>query len=311
MRCIRKNPLLWGLLLCSTEWACSRPSAHAVGPEKEATRPAGYGKSDVAAQSASLGSLRPTAVSECERAIADVHDPRVVISEDENERLGLVCFGKAARYICPRSDGSACRGRLRVLVNESGEPLEQRFRQGRLCSENTMLYGCKSNSGSETIPFIHTNPIEFTASGLALVGEEHRDDAQQGGYFYVDSRYDQKLEALTVDGIPEPWLPLNVVRYRKEGKIGFLDLRNGIITGPVFNSAFSFYQSQGRTLVCKDCHPMRWDACAPPEAQCTGTAYLINEHGKRLLEKPSEHYAEYWWCERRPGEKLMAPSVCQ
>ena len=241
--------------------------------------------------------------SECKKVISDT-DPRTLVSESGNESLGLVCFGKAARYFCPRDDGPACRDRFRVLVAESGEPLEQKFRQGRLCSGATALYGCNRKGGGEIIPFIHSNPIEFTSSGFALVAEEPRADIGQGGYFYVDSRYEEKLEALMIEGIPEPWLPLNVVRYRKDGKIGFLDLRSGKVTRPIFNSAFSFYDGNGRALVCEDCHPMRWDECAPPAAQCSGTAYLIDERGKKLKEKPSERYAEYWRCKRRPGERI-------
>jgi hypothetical protein len=118
---------------------------------------------------------------------------------------------------------------------------------------------------------------------------------------------------LTLDGIPEPWLPLNVVRYEKDGKIGFLDFRSGIITRPIFNSAFSFNGGEGKTLVCEDCHPQRWDVCAPPEAHCSGTAYLIDERGKRLKEKPSENYKEYWWCKRQPGTRFETgdDSLCQ
>jgi hypothetical protein len=169
-----------------------------------------------------------------------------------------------------------------------------------------VLYGCNRKGGGEVIPFIHSAPIEFTPSGFALVAEEYREDTGQGGYFYVDSRYEQKTEALTIDGIPEPWLPLNVVRYRKDGKIGFLDLMRGKITGPIFGSAFSFYESEGRTLVCEDCHPKRWDVCPPPEAQCSGTAYLIDELGRRLREKPGERYIEYWWC-KKPRNERLAP----
>lgn len=99
-------------------------------------------------------------------------------------------------------------------------------------------------------------------------------------------------------------MPLNVVRYRKGEKIGFLDLRSGIVTGPSFDSALSFYDGNGRTLVCEDCDPRRWDVCAPPEAHCTGTAYLIDEQGKKLTEKPAERYAEYWWCKRHPGKRF-------
>jgi hypothetical protein len=170
-----------------------------------------------------------------------------------------------------------------------------------------LLHGCNRKDGTEVIPFIHSYPIEFTPSGYALVVEEYRKDAQQGGYFYVDARYEEKLEASNIEGIPEPWLPLDVVQYRKGGKIGFLDLRRGKVTGPIFNGAFSFSDGDGRTLVCEDCRPGRWDACAPVEAQCTGTAYLIDQGGKRLKEKPAESYAEYWWCRRHPGQRFVPP----
>lgn len=304
-----KTGWFWSAVLCAAGWACSRSSAHTVVPVKEPPRPDGQSTWDGGASKIST-SPRPSQSSECKEALDKGFDPRALISEDVNESLGLVCFGKDARYFCPRDDGPACRDRVRVLVDESGEPLEQQFRGGRLCSSRQLLYGCNRKGGGEVIPFIHVHPIEFTASGFALVGEEYREDRQQGGYFYVDSRYEQKFEALTLDGIPEPWLPLNVVRYRKDGKIGFLDLRSGIVTPPFFNSAFSFNGGKGRTLVCEDCHPERWGVCPPPEAQCSGTAYLIDEQGKRLKEKPSEDYKEYWWCKRRPGKRLE-DSACQ
>jgi hypothetical protein len=125
-------------------------------------------------------------ISVC-KPILDAGDyPGALASESTNESLGLACFGKAARFVCPRDDGGACRERFRVLVNERGEPSEQQFRQSRLCSGVSALYGCERKGGAEVIPFIHSKPIEFTPSGFALVAEEYRDDLRQGGYFYVE-----------------------------------------------------------------------------------------------------------------------------
>lgn len=267
-------------------------------------RPKGPGTSTAAAPSSLTVTPQRSETVECRPGHRWTRDSHAVVSEVENERLGLVCFGKTARYVCPEDDGAECGDRFRVLVDESGEPVEEQFRQGRLCSGVTMLYGCNRKGGGEVVPFIHSYPIEFTPSGFALAEEEYREDLGRGGYSYVDSHYEQIVEALAIDGIPEPWLPLSVVRYRKDGKIGFLDLRSGKVTGAIFNAAFSFYDSGGRTLVCEDCNPKRWDECPPPEAECSGTAYLINEQGKRLKEKPSERYPEYWWCKRHRGQRF-------
>jgi hypothetical protein len=297
----------WFWCACVAGVACARSSIHTASPVADSPHPQAQGTSTGAALSSLLATQQALEPTECKPIASAAHDPGAVVSESENERLGLVCSAKAARYVCPRDDGRDCRDRFRVLVDEKGEPLEQQFRRSHWCIGTPVLYGCNRKGGGEVIPFIHSEPIEFTPSGFALVAEEYREDTQQGGYFYVDSHYEQKLEALTIDGIPEPWLPLSVVRYRKDGKIGFLNLRSGKITDSIFKGAFSFYESSGRTLVCEDCQPKRWDVCAPPEAQCSGTAYLIDERGKRLSEKPSERYAEYWWCKRHRGEKFQPP----
>ena len=303
---------MWSALLSTAGFACSGQPTYRAAPVNEPARAEPHSRVDGPAAIATSEPAQLLEIVEC-KSTYELRDPMEPVSEDENEKLGLVCFGKPARYFCPRDDGPRCGERFLVLVDESGEPLEEQFRHGRLCNRKKLLYGCNRKDGNEFIPFIHTQRIEFTPSGFALMAEEYRSDKQQGGYFYADSRYDQKLEAATIDCIPEPLLPLNTVRYEKDGKIGFLDLRKGIVTPPMFNGAYSFWNGQGRTLVCEDCHPMRWSLCAPPEAQCTGTAYLIDEQGRRIREKPSEEYVEYWRCKRRPGEKLdlRNDSACQ
>ncbi len=311
----------WLWCACMAGIGCSRPSIHTAAPitgsprlERQDTSEAGPSPAS-STRSRKAGATRSNVPeplqlsesSECTPINDAAQYARFLASDSANDSVGLVCFAKPARYVCPRDDGSACHDRFRVLVGENGEPLEQRFHQSRLCNGASSLYGCNRKGGGEVIPFIHSEPIEFTPSGFALVAEEFREDTHQGGYFYVDSRYEQKVEALTIEGVAESLLPLSVVRYRKDGKIGFLDLRSGKITDPIFNAAFSFYASGGRTLVCEDCDPKRWEECAPPEAQCSGTAYLIDERGKRLREKPSEHYAEYWWCKRHRGQRFKPP----
>jgi len=312
MRHLRGARWLWCAWVAGM--ACSQPSIHTAAPvlptaapTADSRRSPGKGTRAVAAPSSLAATPQPPEASECDPVDDSARYAGEVASYAANDSLGLVCFGKAARYVCPRDDGSACRDRFRVLVDENGEPLEQQFRESRLCTGGDKLYGCARKGGGEVIPFIHREPIEFTPSGFALVAEEYRDDTGQGGYFYVDSRYEQKAEALTIEGLPEPLLPLGVVRYRKDGKIGFLDLRSGNVTGPIFNAAIGFYKGEGRTLVCEDCDPKRWDECAPSAARCTGTAYLIDERGRRLRDKPSEHYAEYWWCKRHPGQRFPRP----
>ncbi len=64
----------------------------------------------------------------------------------------------------------------------------------------TELYGCNRKGGGEVIPFIHSEPIQFIPSGFALVAEVVRGDLRQGGYFYVDARYEQKTRSLDDGG---------------------------------------------------------------------------------------------------------------
>lgn len=206
----------------------------------------------------------------------------------ELNAFGLKCFEKPARDVAP------CSG------EPESDPLEY-------------LYGCTDESDEEVIPFIHRHPIQFTRSGFAVV--QQRFCGTQGGWYYVDAKYEQKFEAVTVEAAPDSQALadpsgastkfLDVVRFKEDGKIGYLDLRNGAVVSPRFDSAFMF--SNGTALVCEGCHPERWAQCAPPEAHCTGEAYLIDEKGQRLGQTPEKYHHEYWWCRRNPGKPYTPP----
>lgn len=298
---------LWPVLALGT-YACFNPPGDEMTP---ARTPAAVStetrRDEVAPNLETSRSHRPLDFHiDCDSA------PRVgppdPLSKRWNEQFGLTCGGRPARYVCPIKGRAGCFQRFLVPVDEKGEPLDERFRDNYLCGEGE-LHGCTDAHGREVIPFIHSTPILFTASGYALVKEERLPGERQGEYFYINARYEQRLKAMTVDCIPEPWLPLEVVRYEVGGKIGFLNLNSGMVTPPRFDAAYSFYgvagEPTGRTLVCVGCDPQRWTQCAPPEAHCTGTAFMIDEHGNRLDRQPDEEFVEYWWCKRNPGKKFV------
>jgi len=182
------------------------------------------------------------------------------------------------------------------------------------------LHGCDDAQGREVVPFIHRTefgkfPAMFFRSGFALVQEEpDLGEKCPYGWYYIDSTYSRKLAALGLEGVPDIWLPesersqelLRIGRYRENGRVGFLDIDRGIITEAKFGAALSFHggdEALNETLVCEGCHPARWSICPPPEAYCTGTAYLIDRSGKRLKKEPGRGYEEYWWCKKHPGRK--------
>ncbi len=174
---------------------------------------------------------------------------------------------------------------------------------GLTCRPSKTGYGCTDASGRVVVPFFHHSPISFTQSGFALVGAPSYS-------YYVDTKYERRLRAQFIEHVPDA-SDVPVVRYQKDGKTGFLDLRRGIVTPPKFGSAFRF--ENGNALVCLGCSTQRWDQCAPREADCTGDAFLIDETGKRLSEDPDRDFGEYWWCREHPGKRspgFSDPGYC-
>src|SRR5688572_22978312 len=91
---------LAGALLGVPGWACSPTSTHTATPVRSWSRSAAPGAIGVAIPGGIGAPAQLPEQSECKLALGD-SDPRTVASDDENERLGLVCFGKPARYVCP------------------------------------------------------------------------------------------------------------------------------------------------------------------------------------------------------------------
>ncbi len=235
--------------------------------------------------------------------------PPPVVDAVPNE-FGLRCYGKPAANHCseppPQFD-----------VDEQGNAKQAELPWEAICGK-TILYGCDDERGKEIVPFIHRRefggyPVKFFPSGFALVEETYGPN-EEGGWFFINATYTKRLMALTVEAVPDVWQLVapdwkdfvHIGRYSENGRIGFLDLNKGIITPAKFTAAFSFSGSDGmrkEVLVCEDCHPRRWDYCAPREAYCSGNAYVIGRDGKRLKKQPDKEWWEYWWCKAHPGRK--------
>jgi len=211
-----------------------------------------------------------------------------------NAAVGLNCFGKRARYTCDEDEAA----RRLVLVDERGDPLDERFRDKLLCLEKE-LYGCEDLKGREVVPFIHSQnfgvgPFKFGRAGFALAAEYELPQGRNYYYYYINTTYTKRFKAETVEAIPDIWLfdeetrePLTIGRYTVGGLTGFLDVDRGILTPPKFEAVSPFWSnSQEKTLVCEGCHPGRSGPCPPPQPDCRGEAYFIDRNGKRLPELP-------------------------
>lgn len=163
-------------------------------------------------------------------------------------------------------------------------------RQGLVCSDTPAGAGCTNKQGAVVVPFMYaivecceSGRLYFAESGLALV--LHPKD----GWVYIDRHNRRFGQALTLDARPDEVFG-GFARFRAaNGKIGYLDQKRHVVIPPRYDSAFPFARCTAK--VCVGCHPDRWDQDAPPEAECTGEAFMIDESGKRLKEKlPDDEY---------------------
>src|SRR4051812_13667265 len=105
----------WFWCACVAGVACARSSTHTAQPVADSPHRQGQGTSAGAALSSGPATQRALEPTECKPIASAAHAPVAMVSESANESLGLVCFGKTARYVCPRDDGRDCRDRFRVL----------------------------------------------------------------------------------------------------------------------------------------------------------------------------------------------------
>ena len=147
------------------------------------------------------------------------------------------------------------------------------------CSARKAGSGCTDAAGAEVIPFVHEEPIEFKASGLALVKPEG------AGWSFVDARNQVVLEPFYFDNGPDE-LHDGLARVVKDGKIGFVDEEWRLVIPPQFDAAFGF--DGGTARVCVGCDPRIWSEEAPPAAFAKpGHEFRINRTGHEVARPPS------------------------
>ena len=146
------------------------------------------------------------------------------------------------------------------------------------CAARKAGSGCVDASGAEVIPFVHEEPIEFKASGLALVKPEG------AGWSFVDAKNQVVLEPFYFDNGPDE-LHDGLARVVKDGKVGFVDEQWRLVIPPRFDAAFGF--DGGAARVCTGCDPRIWSEEAPAEAYTKrGREFWIDRTGKDV-PKPS------------------------
>ncbi len=147
------------------------------------------------------------------------------------------------------------------------------------CTARKAGSGCTDAAGAEVIPFVHEEPIEFKASGLALVKPEG------AGWSFVDARNQVVLEPFYFDNGPDE-LHDGLARVVKDGKVGFVDEQWRLVISPRFDAAFGF--DGGVARVCTGCDPRIWSEEAPPEAYTRrGREFWIDRTGKDAPKPPS------------------------